>query len=117
VAGGDQRSESGNRMMPLIGLMAVLAALDLVGAGLARSWAQHGSVLSLAGGIGVFGVLFVVYGRSLRYAELSTVTIGWIVLLQVGVLVLDATAGAHVPPAKVVVLVIMLCLQAYVIAG
>jgi hypothetical protein len=104
-------------MMPLVCLMAVLAGLDLIGAGLARSWAQHGSLLALAGGIGVFSLLFVVYGRSLRYAELSTVTIGWIVLLQVGVFVLDATAGAHVAPGKVVVLVVMLCLQAYVIAG
>jgi hypothetical protein len=55
--------------------------------------------------------------RSLRYAELSTVTIGWVVLLQVGVLALDARAGVHVEPSKVAVIALMLGLQAYVMAA
>jgi hypothetical protein len=102
---------------PLLVVIAALAALDLVGAALARSWATSGSVLALLAGIGVFALLFVVYGRSLRYAELSTVTIGWIVLLQVGVLALDARAGVHIEPSKVAVVALMLGLQAYVVAA
>ena len=34
-------------------------------------------------------MLFLVYGSSLAYAEMATVTFGWIVLLQVGVVVLQ----------------------------
>lgn len=73
--------------------MVVLAGLDLVGAVLARQWADHRSVVSLVGGAAVFALLFVVYGKSLDYAQLTTVTLGWLVLLQLGVMVLDGVGG------------------------
>ena len=48
-----------------------------------------GSPRWLFAGVGCFVLLFYVYASSLQYAELATVTMGWIVLLQVGLLVLD----------------------------
>jgi hypothetical protein len=74
---------------PLVALVAMiaLAGLDLIGAMLAKHWSDHRSLLSGVGGVAVFGVLFVVYGSSLAYAELATVTFGWIVMLQVGVVI------------------------------
>ena len=45
------------------------AVLDLVGAVLARRYADHRSVLALVGGCLVFGLLFWVYGKSLAYGE------------------------------------------------
>ena len=40
-------------------------------------------------GVALFVLLFYVYASSLQYAELTLVTLGWIVLLQVGVCLLD----------------------------
>ena len=56
--------------------MLVLAGLDLVGAVLARHWADQRALLSLVGTMTVFALLFLVYGKSLGYAELSTITVG-----------------------------------------
>ena len=96
--------------------MVVLAGLDLAGAMLAKHWSDHRSLLSLAGGVCVFGLLFVAYGSSLAYADLATVTFGWIVMLQVGVLVLQRFQdGTTVGIDRVVAMAMMLALQAYVV--
>ena len=78
----------------------VLAVLDLVGAVLARRYADHRSVLALVGGCLVFGLLFWVYGKSLAYAELATVTFGWIVMIQVGVMLLERFQRGQRDPAR-----------------
>ena len=60
--------------------------------------------------------LFAVYAVSLRLAELSTVTFGWIVTLQVGLLLLERIRYAVVlPSGKWVAIVAILVLQAYLI--
>jgi hypothetical protein len=102
---------------PVIVGMVALAALDIVGAAFARSWADHRSTISLLGGLLAFGLLFVVYGKSLSYAELSTVTIGWVVLLQVGVVALDRLHGVAIPPSKMAAIALILALQAYLTVG
>lgn len=104
-------------LVPLVAVTVALAAIDLVGAGLARSWAVHHSRPALIGGVIAFGVLFVVYAHGLRYAELTTVTVGWVVLLQVGVIIIDARHGVSLPPPKLVAVGGMLALQTYLIAG
>lgn len=103
----------GGRLVPVVAAMFALGALDLVGAALARSWSDHRSIITLFGGMAVFALLFVVYGKSLDYAELSTVTIGWIVLLQVGVVVLDRLQGVAIPPSRMTAIALILALQAY----
>lgn len=96
--------------------MAVLAALDLVGALIARRYAVSHSSLAMAGGCFVFAALFWVYGKSLAYAELATVTLGWIVLLQVGVLFVSRFMdGVPIPPGKLVAVVGILLLQSYLL--
>jgi hypothetical protein len=44
---------------------------------------------AVRGRLVAFGALFAVYAVSLKVAELSTVTFGWIVTLQVGLLLLE----------------------------
>lgn len=98
----------------MLASVVLLAGLDLLGAVLARAWADHRSGVTLAGGIAVFAALFVVYGKSLDYATLSTVTIGWVVLLQVGVVLMDRFRnGVPVPTTKWIVIAVVLALQAY----
>ncbi len=118
IALGDEAVTDAPRSLgPVVAAIVTLGALDLIGAGLARSWSEHRSSISMIGGILVFGLLFVVYGKSLDYAELSTVTIGWVVLLQVGVVVLDRLHGVAIPPGRMAAIALILVLQAYLMAS
>lgn len=111
VAGRSSRSAAG-----AIGAMLVLAGLDLVGAVLARHWADQRALVSLIGGMTVFALLFWVYGKSLDYAELSTITVGWVGLLQIGVIVIQRVdGGTAIPPHKLGVIGAILLLQAVLI--
>lgn len=98
--------------------MLLLAGLDLVGAILAKRYADHRSAAALCAGVVVFGALFFVYARSLSYAELATVTFGWVVMLQVGVVIIEQVQrGSGPPPGRVAAMVGMLLLQAYLVLG
>jgi hypothetical protein len=68
--------------------MAVLAALDLAGAVAAKEAVERDSPLLACTGLALFVALFWVYASSL-HAELAPVTLGWIVILQIGVVILD----------------------------
>jgi hypothetical protein len=109
-------SVDGPRPLLAVAAMVVLAGLDLGGAILAKSWSDHRSLVSLVGGVAVFAVLFLVYGSSLAYAEMATVTFGWIVMLQVGVVVLQRVQdGVAIAPDRTVAMVAMVALQAYLV--
>ena len=96
--------------------MLTLALLDIAGALLAKAWLADRSVLVFVAGITVFGLLFWVYGSSLRYAELATVTFGWVVLLQVGLLLIERVqTGVQLSAGRWTALVLILALQAYLI--
>lgn len=110
-------TDAGRSVLPVVAAMIALAGLDLIGAMFARSWSDHRSVVSMIGGIVVFGLLFVVYGKSLDYVELSTVTIGWVVLLQVGVMVLDRLHGVAISAPRMAAMGLILLLQAYLTAS
>jgi hypothetical protein len=104
--------------LPLIAgcAMLVLAVLDFAGAVAAKEWADGGSARWLFAGVAAFLLLFYVYAASLQYAALATVTMGWIVLLQVGLLVLDHMRyGVALPPARWVAVGLILVLQAYLV--
>jgi hypothetical protein len=77
------------RFIVLTGAMVLLASLDFCGALLAKQWADQGSRLCFLIGLITFVVLFAVYATSLKTADLSVVTMGWVVLLQVGLLLVD----------------------------
>ena len=77
------------RFAVLTGAMLILAGLDICGALMAKQWADRGSRRCFLVGLVIFAVLFTVYATSLKTAELSMVTMGWVVLLQVGLLLAD----------------------------
>ena len=81
----------GGSPLLLVGAMVLLAALDFIGAVLAKEWATERNHWLFAGGLVAFGALFAVYAVSLKVAELSTVTFGWIITLQVGLLLLGGS--------------------------
>ncbi len=104
--------------MPVVATVAMvcLAGLDLVGAVLAKEWADHGSLRALVLGAGTFLVLFWVYASSLRYAELALVTMGWVVMLQVGLVLIDRWRyGVELPAGKWVAIGVVLVAQAYLV--
>jgi hypothetical protein len=96
--------------------MVCLAGLDLLGALFAKEWADNGSVRALVLGAGAFLVLFWVYASSLRYAELALVTMGWVVMLQVGLVLIDRWRyGVELPTGKWVAIGVVLVAQAYLV--
>jgi hypothetical protein len=98
--------------------MLALAALDFTGAVAAKEWSDGGDAHWLGVGVVAFLLLFYVYASSLRYAELALVTMGWVVLLQVGLLVLDHVRyGVVLAPGKLVAVVLILLLQGYLLVG
>ena len=99
-----------------LGAMVALAGLDFIGAIFAKEWSEHGHERAFFAGLLTFGLLFAVYAASLKVAELSTVTFGWVVLLQVGLLLLERFRyGVTLPPAKWLAIAVILALQAYLI--
>jgi hypothetical protein len=96
--------------------MVLLAALDLVGALFAKEWADNGTIRALVLGAGAFVVLFWVYASSLRYAELALVTMGWVVMLQVGLVLIDRWRyGVELPAGKWVAIGVVLVAQGYLV--
>ena len=98
--------------------MLGLAGLDLLGALFAKEWTERHHAAWFLAGLLTFGVLFAVYAASLRVAELSVVTLGWIVFLQVGLLLLDRLRyDVALPPTKWVAVALILLLQIYLVLG
>ena len=99
-----------------VGAMVTLAGLDMAGAVLAKEWALRHQPVWFLTGLAAFGLLFAVYAASLHIAELSVVTMGWIVFLQVGLLLIDSLRyGVTFPPGKWVGIGVILVLQAYLV--
>jgi len=96
--------------------MAALAGLDLLGAVAAKEWAEKQNLVALGLGALSFLVLFWVYASSLLYAELAVVTMGWIVLLQIGILVVDRLHFDHsLPTGQLAAVVVILAAQGYLL--
>jgi len=109
--------ESIPRPVVAVGAMLVLAALDVLGAVLARRWAHGGSLLWFSAGVTCFVVLFWVYGSSLRYADLVPVTFGWIAALQVGLLFIGgARSYSAIPIRSWVAAAAIIALEGYLLA-
>lgn len=96
--------------------MAVLAGLDLLGAIAAKEWAEKQSIAAIAFGTIASVALFWFYASSLQYAELAVVTMGWIVLLQVGIIIVDRVHfGTMLSADKIGALIIILVAQGYLV--
>jgi multidrug transporter EmrE-like cation transporter len=99
-----------------IAAMVLLALLDFIGAVFAKEWADTRQPWWFVAGLVTFIGLFAFYATSLKTAELSIVTIGWVVFLQVGLLLYERVRyGASLPPLKWVAIVLILTLQAYLV--
>jgi hypothetical protein len=98
--------------------MCALAALDLGGTFAAKEAVDRRSALFAGLGVTAFVLLFWVFASSLQYAELTPVTFGWIVILQVGVVLLDRYRyGTPMPHGHWVAIAIMIAAQAYLMLG
>lgn len=102
----------------MIAVVVVLGGLDLVGSVLAKQWTGGGGAWWFVAGAMSFLLLFGVYALSLRYAELSTVSFGWVITLQVGILLVERLHyGVELPSGKWVAIAAIMLLQAYLILG
>jgi hypothetical protein len=96
--------------------MVVLAGLDFAGTVLAKEWTVHRAPWLLVAGAASFVALFVVLVVGLRYAEMSIVVLGWIVVLQAGVLMVDrARYGTTITPGGWVAIALIVVLQGYLV--
>lgn len=108
--------ESWPQWVVAVSAMLMLAVLDLAGALAAKEAVERRSHSLAALGVVLFVLLFWVYASSLQYAELAPVTFGWIVILQVGVLLVDRFRyDVQLSPGKVVAVLAMLAAQAYLL--
>ena len=100
----------------VVAFVFLLAALDLIGSVLAKEWGISRSPWFFGLGALSFVALFALYGSALKIAEMSTVTFGWIVLVQVAVLVLERVRyDVSLPPGKWIAVVGICLLQGYLI--
>lgn len=96
--------------------MVLLAALDLAGSMAAKEAVERRSLGLALTGAALFLAVFWVYISSLEVAELSAVTFGWVVILQVGVVLLDRFRYGVIPaPGTWLAIAILLAAQAYLI--
>jgi hypothetical protein len=115
MLGMDAARSTGSPVL-LFSAMIALAGLDFLGSVLAKEWTASRSHWLFAAGLLTFAVLFCVYAVSLEMAELSTVTFGWIIFLQVGLLLFERIRyGVELPTGKWVAIPVILGLQAYLV--
>jgi hypothetical protein len=103
---------------PLVAAVAMLllAAVDLASTYATKEAVVRRSVPWASAGVVLFVVLFYVYASSLQYAGLTLVTLGWVVFLQVGVIMLDRFRYGQVLSAdKWVAVALLLAAQAYLL--
>ncbi|HEX9854429.1 MAG TPA: hypothetical protein VGC47_03880 [Acidimicrobiia bacterium] len=101
-----------------VALLLCLAGLDLVASVLAKEWSTGRPAVWFWAGAIVHLALFAVYARTLTLMQLTVVTFGWIVLLQIGVVLVDrARYGTSLGAGQLTALVAMLALQMYVMTA
>jgi len=103
---------------PLVAVLAmvVLAVVDLASAVAAKEAVTRRSLPLAAVGLALYLVMFWIYSSSLRYVELGPVTLGWVVVLQVGVLLLDRFRyGVELSRGQWVAVAVLLAAQAYLL--
>jgi hypothetical protein len=106
--------ESWPRPVVAVVVMVLLGVLDLAGSIAAKEAVDRRSLAWGAAGALIFLAVFWVYLAGLAVAGLAVVTLGWIVVVQVGVVVLDRYRyGEPLPRGAWVVVVVLLVAQAY----
>ena len=104
--------------LAMLGFMVLLAGLDFTGTMLAKEWTIHRAPWQLLGGGAAFLALFVALVCGLRFAEMSMLSLGWIVVLQTGLIVLDRSRyGIHLSTGGWLAVTTILVLQGYLLLG
>jgi hypothetical protein len=99
------------------GLIGLLATVDFLLGLVAKSWSSSSSALMLVFGLALSGLLFWLYGVSLRHGHLSSITLGWVLLLTVADLLVDRFRfGVQLSPSKWLAAVGAVVLLGYLIA-
>jgi hypothetical protein len=94
----------------------LLAVVDLASAYVTKEAVVRRSVPWAFAGVALFVLLFYVYASSLQYAELTLITLGWIVILQVGVVLLDRFRyGQVLGPDKWAAIILIIAAQTYLL--
>jgi hypothetical protein len=83
-----QVSQWREQLLVFGGILA-LTGLDIVASALAKEWTLRRHLLVFLSGLALYLAVYLVYAFSLRIATLTVVTLGWTVLLQVSVVLLD----------------------------
>ena len=105
------------RQLAVVGFMLALAALDFVGALVAQDFADRRKFSTLVVGSALSIALFVVYAVALRLANLSIVTMGWIVMLQVSLIAWDVVRnGLHLSAVQWTAITAVIVLQVFLTA-
>jgi hypothetical protein len=100
----------------VLGLTVALASLDIVESILAMEWSIRRSPWLLIAGLTASIGLFVIFVAAIRFTEMSTVTLGWIVLMQAGLMTAERVRyGVDHPPGKWVAVAVMVLLQGYLV--
>ena len=100
------------------GLTIVLAGLDIVESVLAKEWSVRRDHWLLLAGIATSFALFALFVVAIRFTEMSTVTIGWIVLMQGGLMITERVRyGIHHATGTWLAIGAMVVLQVYVISS
>lgn len=98
-------------------MIVLLAVIDMLGAVAAKQWSTDRAPWTFATGAVLSLLLFWVYAVSLSYGHLSTITLGWIVLVTVASLGLDAFVyDVHVPLRKWLAALAIVGLLVYLMA-
>ncbi len=98
-------------------LTIALAGLDVTGAVLAKEWSERRNHWLLLAGIAASLALFWLFIVAIRYTEMSTVTLGWIVAMQAGLMITERVRyGVHHSMDRWIVVAVMVALQGYLLA-
>jgi len=98
--------------------LVLLTTLDLLGSAAAKEAVERRSALIAAIGAALFVAMFFVFASALQISGLVVVTVGWCVLVQVGVLLMDRLHyGVHLTPGKYLAVIVAVAAQAYLVAG
>jgi len=100
----------------VIALTLVLAGVDVAESVLAKEWATRRSPWLLVAGLAASVLLFVLFVVAIGYTEMSTVTIGWIVLMQLGVMITETVRyDVSHSPDRWLVMGAIVCLLGYLV--
>ena len=105
------------RQLSVVGFMLALAAIDFLGALVAQDFSDRRRLSTFVVGAALSVALFVVYAVALRLANLSIVTMGWIVMLQVAVITFDVVRhGLHLSLVQWTAVSVIIVLQVFLTA-